>query len=279
MPVHDQGYRRYRGLKADRGVAWAVIAGAGIRSLLGRRAFLGLLLASWIPFVVRAVQVYASANMPQVEFLAPTRELFRRFLDQQEVFLFLITVYAGAGLIANDRRANALQIYLAKPITKTEYILGKLAILTAFLLFITWVPAVLLLVAQVVFSGSLAFVRAHVVLVPAITVFAFVQVLTVSSAMLALSSLTKSGRFAGVLYAALTFFTQAIDGVLSGVTRDSRWAWISLPNDLEQLGDAIFGLPMRYQTPVAVALIVVLAVLVASVLVLERQVRGVEVVT
>lgn len=279
MPVHDQGYRRYRGLKADRGGAWAVIAGAGIRSLLGRRAFLGLLLASWIPFVVRAVQVYASATMPQVEFLAPTRELFRRFLDQQEVFLFFITVYAGAGLIANDRRANALQIYLAKPITKTEYILGKLAILTAFLLFVTWVPAVLLLVAQVVFSGSLAFVRANAALVPAITVFTFMQVLTVSSAMLALSSLSKSSRFAGVLYAALTFFAQAIVGVLAGVTRDSRWAWISVPHDLAQLGDAIFGLPMRDQTPVAVALLVVLAVIVASVLVLERQVRGVEVVT
>ena len=46
-------------------------------------------------------------------------------------------IYVGAGLIANDRRANALQIYLSKPLMRTEYIAGKLAMLFAFLLFVT----------------------------------------------------------------------------------------------------------------------------------------------
>ena len=59
--------------------------------------------------------------------------------------MFFITVYAGAGLIANDRRANALQIYLSKPLTRVEYIFGKLAILATFLLLVTWVPAIVLL--------------------------------------------------------------------------------------------------------------------------------------
>ena len=55
-------------------------------------------------------------------FLAPTAETFRQFLEQQEIFVFFVTVYVGAGLIANDRRANALQIYLSKPLTRAEYI-------------------------------------------------------------------------------------------------------------------------------------------------------------
>ena len=38
-----------------------------------------------------------------------------------------MTVYVGAGIVANDRRANALQIYLAKPLTRVEYVAGKLA--------------------------------------------------------------------------------------------------------------------------------------------------------
>ena len=59
-------------------------------------------------------------------FLAPTPETFRQFLEQQEIFVFFVTVYVGAGLIANDRRANALQIYLSKPLTRAEYIFGKL---------------------------------------------------------------------------------------------------------------------------------------------------------
>src|SRR5690348_5162035 len=142
MPIHDQGYRRYRGVRAQTGRAWTVIAAAGIRSFFSRKAFLGLLLISWFPFFVRAVQIYAAANLPQARFLAPTPETFRQFLEQQEIFVFFVTVYAGAGLIANDRRANALQIYLSKPLTRAEYIFGKLAVLMTFLLLVTWIPAI-----------------------------------------------------------------------------------------------------------------------------------------
>ena len=122
--------------------------------MLGKRAFLGLLLVSWLPFFVRAVQIYAAANLPQASFLAPTPEMFRQFLDQQEIFVFFITVFAGSGLIANDRRANALQIYLSKPLTRAEYVFGKLVILTTFLLLVTWVPAFVLLVVQIAFAGN-----------------------------------------------------------------------------------------------------------------------------
>src|SRR5262249_16718362 len=144
MPIHDQGYRRYVGQRLPPGRAWMVIAKNGIRTLLRRRAFVALLLVSWFPFFVRAVQIYAATNLPQASFLAATPEMFRQFLGQQETFLFFITVYAGAGLIANDRRANALQLYLSKPLTRTEYVFGKLSVLLAFLLFVTWLPAIVL---------------------------------------------------------------------------------------------------------------------------------------
>jgi ABC-2 type transport system permease protein len=278
MPIHDQGYRRYGGQRVPRGRAWWIIARTGVRTLIRRRAFIALLLASWVPFVVRAVQLYAAANLPQAAFLAPTPETFRQFLSQQDVFLFFITVYAGAGLIANDRRANALQIYLSKPLTRTEYVCGKLAILFAFLLLVTWVPAVLLLVVQILFAGNFKFLAGNLYLFPAITLFSFIQALTVALAMLALSSLSRSSRYVGILYAALLFFTQAIYGVLRAVTGSTQLSWLSVPNSLDQLGNAIFKLPGRYDTPVALSALTVVAVLIASGAVLERRVRGIEVV-
>src|SRR4026209_2195706 len=138
MPIHDQGYRRYGGEKARGGSCWLVLTRAGIRTLLAKRAFLGLLLVSWFPFFVRAVQMYAAANLPQAAFLAPTPDTFRQFLEQQQIFVFFVTVYVGAGLIANDRRANALQIYLSKPLTRAEYLFGNLAILMALLALAAW---------------------------------------------------------------------------------------------------------------------------------------------
>ncbi|MFN7915153.1 MAG: ABC transporter permease subunit [Vicinamibacterales bacterium] len=279
MPIHDQGYRRYAGPRAEAGRAWSVIATAGIRTLFAKRAFVGLLLLAWVPFVVRVVQIYAAANLPQAQFLAPDAKMFRDFLGQQEVFLFFITVYAGTGLIANDRRANALQIYLSKPLTRPEYIFGKFSILFVLLLLVTWVPAVLLLVIQVLFAGSFTFFVKNLFLLPAITIFSLIQVTAVSLAMLALSSLSRSSRYVGVLYAGLIFFSQALYGVVRGITGDTRLAWLSVTFDLQQIGDAVFRTAPRFHMPVWSAFAVVGLLIVVSALVLERRVRGIEVVS
>jgi len=279
MPIHDRGYRRYAGHRVAGGRAWLVIARTGVRTMLGRRWFVALLLLSWVPFLVRTVQIYAATNLPQVQFLAPTADTFRQFLGQQGVFLFFVTVYAGAGLIANDRRANALQLYLSKPLTRTEYVVGKLTTLLAFLLLVTWVPAMLLLVVQVLFAGNFVFLRENIHLVPSITLLAFIEALVYAIAMLALSSLSRSSRYVGILYAGLLFFTQAITVVLRVVTGNSTLAWLSLTNSLEQLGNALFRLPARYDAPLLLCLLTIVVVAVASGLVIERRVRGVEVVT
>jgi ABC-2 type transport system permease protein len=278
MPIHDQGYRRYGGLKAAVGQGWMVIARAGIRTMFAKRAFLGLLLVAWVPFLIRAVQFYAAANLPQAQMLAPTAETFRQFLEQQETFVFFVTVYVGAGLIANDRRANALQIYLSKPLSRTEYVFGKLAILVAFLLLVTWIPAIVLLLVQIAFAGNFTFFRNNLFLFPAITVFSFVEVIMVATAMLALSSLSNSSRYVGIMYAAVTFFSSAVYGVLYLVTRSTSLSWISFTANLSQVGNVIFRLPLKYDTPWPVSLFMIVFIVVFAGFILERRVRGVEVV-
>lgn len=280
MPIHDQSYRRYLGQRAALGRSWTVIAEAGVRNMLSKRAFLGLLLFAWLPFVVRAVQVYFAANYAQAAALiAPDAKMFRDFLDQQEFFVFLVTIYVGAGLIANDRRANALQIYLSKPLLRAEYIAGKAAVLFTFLMAITWLPAILLLVLQVMFQGSFAFLRANMFLFPAITVGSLLQALLATFTMLALSSLSKSSRYVAILYAGVIFFTGAIFGVLYAITGDSGFSWLWVTANLSQVIDVIFRQPPEYATPWQVSLIVVLGLIAVSMSVLERRVRGVEIVT
>ena len=210
--------------------------------------------------------------------LAPTAQTFREFLEQQEIFIFFITIFAGAGLIANDRRANALQIYLSKPLTRLEYVAGKAATLMVFLLGVTWVPALLLLIVQVLFAGSFEFVRKNAFLFPAITVYAFMQVLLATFSMLALSSLSKSPRFVGIMYAGVIFFTDAIFGMLKYVVRAGGASMVSPTQSLAQIGDVIFRVPPRHDTPVVLSLVVIIVMIVGAMLILERRIRGVEVV-
>jgi ABC-type transport system involved in multi-copper enzyme maturation permease subunit len=247
--------------------------------MISKRAFLGLLIFAWLPFVVRAVQIYVSTNFPQAALLAPTADTFRQFLEQQDFFVFIVTIYVGAGLIANDRRANALQIYLSKPLMRTEYIAGKAAILFVFLTLVTWLPAMLLLMLQVMFAGSFAFLQKNLFLFPAITVGSMLQVLVATFTMLALSSLSKSSRYVGILYAGIIFFTGAIYTAMYAITGDSSLSWLSVGASLSQLVDVIFRVEPRYTTPWPVSLTVIIGLIVLSISVLERRVRGVEVVT
>jgi ABC-type transport system involved in multi-copper enzyme maturation permease subunit len=280
MPIHDQSYRRYGGGKTSPGRAWTVIATAGIRTMMRKRVFMGLMLFAWLPFVVRAVQIYIASTYPQTEaLLAPDAKMFRDFLEQQDFFVFVMTIYVGAGLIAHDRRANALQIYLSKPLMRAEYIAGKAAVLFTFLMLITFVPGILLLFLQVMFKGSFEFLRANLFLFPAITVASLLQALLVTFTMLALSSLSKSARYVGILFSGILFFTAAIYTAMYAITGDSSLSWLSLGSNLEQVADLIFRQTPRYNTPWQVSLIVIVGLIAVSISVLERRVRGVEIVT
>jgi ABC-2 type transport system permease protein len=278
-PIHDQSYRRYQGHRQPLGQAWTVITWAGIRSMLARKVFLALLVFSWIPFIVRTVQIYVVTMYPTVAQAVPVNVgMFQAFIDQQGIFVFFVTIYVGSGLIAGDRRANALQIYLSKPLLRMEYIGGKLAILMFYLLMITLVPALLLVAMQVMFSGGLGFLKDNLYVVPAITLASLTRVVIASVTMLALSSLSKSTRYVAVLYTGAIFFTDAVFAVLRVVTGSSRVAWVSITANLSQVTDAMFRQPVSYETPVAVSVLVLLALVIVSISVLERKVRGVEIV-
>lgn len=277
MPIHDQGYRRYAGHRAPHGQAWWVIARQHLLSSVKSRPFVILMLVAWAPFVVRAVQIYVASNFQQATFLAASAQTFRDFLGQQSLFVFLLTIRM-AGLIADDKRANALQVYLSKPLTRVEYIAGKLVTLLVCLLCVTFAPAVVLLIVQILFAGTLTFLRDNLYLLPAITLFSIVQSLLSAFVMLALSSLSKSRRFVAIMYAGLIFFTAAMYQALAGITGSRLWSVISPSDMLDVLANAVFRIKSTPTVPVAVAALVVLLLMGASIWTLERRIRGVEVV-
>jgi ABC-type transport system involved in multi-copper enzyme maturation permease subunit len=278
-PIHDQSYRHYEGERRPLGRSWTVIAWTGIRSFLARKWFLALLICAWIPFIVRTVHIYVVTMYPTAGQVLPVdAKMFMQIVEQQGPFIFFMTVFVGSGLIANDRRANALQIYLSKPLLRMEYIGGKLAILGALLLFITLLPALLLLVMQIAFAGNLDFVKANLFVIPAIVLACLLRVIVATFAMAALSSLSKSTRYVAILYTGLLFFTDSIFAFLYAVTGSSRAAWVSLSGNMDVLTDVMFRQTPRFETPAVVSALVVAGVLTVAVSVLERRVRGVEIV-
>jgi ABC-2 type transport system permease protein len=278
VPIHDQGYRHYLGQRAPHGRAWWVIARSHIMTAIQLRSFRTILLVAWGPFLVYAVLIYGSStNLPVAEYITTTPQTFRDYLGWQRIFVFLVTI-AQAGLIAEDRRTNALQLYLSKPLTRVEYILGKLVPPLIYVLAVTMVPALVLLLLQIVFAGSLAFLRANMFLLPAITLFTLIQALLSAFLILALSSLSKSRRFVAIMYAGVLFFTTAMYGALRAITTSRTWAVISPGEMLDVISNAIFRGRNDPAVPVYVAVIVVFVIIGLSMLILERRIRAVEVV-
>ena len=116
-------------------------------------------------------------------------------------------------------------------------------------------------------------------LIPAITLYALVEVLLAAFTMLALSSLSSSARYTAMLYAGAVLFTDALFTTLRAITGNSALAWLSFRANLGQIGDVIFRLEPRFDSPWLLSVVVVVASIGLSVFVLERRVRGVEVVT
>jgi len=282
MPIHRERYRRREGGIDLRSGAWAVIAANGLRLLVRKRAFLFLMILAWIPVVVRGVQIWAAANVPgmsQIGMLAVAPGMFRDFLNQQEPLIFFITVYVGSGLIADDIRANALQLYLSRPITRTQYVAGKAAILMAALAAVTFVPAMLLLLLVPAFAGSMTFLRDNLVLIPAITAYSVIQITLSAFLILALSSLSKSRWFVAILYAGLAFFTHAVFGVLGAAVEGSSFSWVSIFANVRQVGDVLFRMTPRHDTHPLISAAVIALIIAASAFVLRRRIRAIEVVT
>jgi hypothetical protein len=67
-------------------------------------------------------------------------------------------------------------------------------------------------------------------------------------------------------------------GVLYLVTRSTSLSWISFTANLSQVGNVIFRLPLKYDTPWPVSLFMIVVIVFLSGFILERRVRGVEVV-
>ena len=138
--------------------------------------------------------------------------MFQSFLEQQGLFVFFVTVYVGAGLIANDRRANALQIYLVEAAAcGSSTSAASWRSCSCSCSSVTLLPGLLLVLLQVMFSGSFEFLRQQLVRRCRRSMLASPSCACSSRAftMLALSSLSKSSRYVAVLYTGAIFFTDA----------------------------------------------------------------------
>jgi ABC-2 type transport system permease protein len=281
MPIYEQGYRKYEAREALRKARFWPITREALRLVLSKRAFLGLVAVSFLPFIVRVIQIYIVTRFPEAGRVLPVDgRLYGEFLNQQIGFTILLSIFGASGLIANDLRTGAILVYLSRPLTRRDYVIGKLGVPMALNLAVTLVPGLLLYAAALGLAPD-QFLKWDLVWIgPAVVLHSLVISLVVSLLVLAVSALSSSARVAGLAFFGLVFGLEVVRGILQFPFQREEAMLLSLQADLKALGKALFGLldrdlALAWPWPALVLVLVALACL----LVLRRRVRAVEIVT
>jgi ABC-type transport system involved in multi-copper enzyme maturation permease subunit len=281
MPIYDQGYRRYEARGPLHQIRFWPITREALRLILAKRAFLGLLAVSFLPFIVRVIQIYIVTRFPEAGRVLPIDgRLFGDFLNQQIGFTLLLSIFGASGLVANDLRTGAILVYLSRPLTQRDYIAGKLLVPLALNLAVTLVPGLVLYFVGLALAPEQYLKWDLWWIAPAVVAHAVAVSLVVSLVVLAISSLSRSARVAGLAFVGLVFGLEMVRLVLQNAFNRKEAVLLSLQADLQALGVALFGVVNR-QLDIfwGWPLLVLLAVSLGCLAILHSRVRAVEIVT
>ena len=151
--------------------------------------------------------------------------------------------------------------------------------LVFFLSLPTLVPGLLLFLLAVLFESNLAFFGQNYWVPLSVLGYSLVVILSFALVILALSALTRSSRFAGINFAAVFFFSQVLYGILSSILRTTGVAWVSLNNNLTQVGDVFFRSNPKYASPLWLSALILAGLIAVSAWIVHRRVQAVEVVS
>jgi len=305
MVIHDRSYARWNGSREGPVNAVAVILQAGMRrgvATLFRRKIPAvlLILTAFGPFVFFLIAIYGryyvlnnAANfgglaeeMRGSELAQMTtangETVYTYMFVFQWAFVLVTCVLLGSGLVAEDRRANALELYLARPVTVRQYLLGKLATIGSFIAMVTVLPTMILLLAALSLSWGEPGEAARVLGLMARTVAAGAVWVAVPSMLIVTAScLTERARNAAILWLGVVVMLEfVISNILLEIFDEQSFLLLQPSFSIRQIMTWILGDTVDFNAAVPLwqSVAVLLAWAAFCIPTMLRRVKPVEVV-
>ncbi len=145
--IHEQGYRRYAGIRRGPNAAMRAVADHTLRFILGYRRKAR---AKVIPFGVLVVALLPALGFTAALLAIPAfaREFATELLPGPEAYLggtifltYVAAAIAGPAALCGDRAHGTLALYLASPLTRDTYLVGKAIAVMGYLWALTTVPS------------------------------------------------------------------------------------------------------------------------------------------
>jgi ABC-2 type transport system permease protein len=293
MAVYKRSYKFYDGPRTAAGMRFSVLTRFSLSTLFQSRIFTGFVVLCMIPQLVGAAHIYFShssaaqyvLNMHLDSVVTIDNAWFATFLGIQAWLGFIIVAAAAPGTISRDLANQALQLYLSRPLSRAEYMLGKLSVLAVLLSFFTWIPGLLLFGLQASLAGN-GWVWQNFYLVGAILVSGWLWIAVVSLFSLALSVWVRWRVLATGLIVGSIFLLPGFGLAINAVMRTSWGNLLNLSYVLQVIWASLFRLDTSFrraisvdQVPLWSAWAAVLTVCAFSLLLINRRLKAREVVT
>ena len=288
MPIYEQTYRAWEGRAVPRH-RWLTIVKQEFAVLLAQRQFIILYLMSFLQVFLRIMQVVAvdtlaTSKRPeimmvvqQIKGMKIEPQMFFDFIRMQSVFVVMMALFAGAGMICNDVRNNLWEVYFAKPLTRRDYILGKFSALCFITLSFTAVPAVFLYVLHFILAPNKAWITELYWIPISSVIFSLLVVVPTMLLVLCCSSLFRSMRFVSLAVLIVLMGNSGMAAILADVLENRMYYSVSIPMAINRLGTSLFRLrPFFTMNPLA-ATVMVLIVSAICLAILWRRIRVVEI--
>ncbi len=234
MAVYKRTYKGYAGRLTPPAWRFLVLPRYAFKQIFKSKFLLiGYVGCFFVP-VILLLFLYLNQNASvlalvgqKTGFIKVNGSFFLNFLTTQGVFAGIMTAFVGPGLVAPDLTNGALSVYLSRPFSRAEYILGKGMVLGSLIASITLIPGLILFGVQSELLGYKWF-EDNLYLGTGVAVTGFTLILVFVLLGLAMSAFVRWRIVAGALVLAVFAAGKGFGAVINNVMRTENGLYLDL---------------------------------------------------
>ncbi len=284
MAIYRRNYKPYAGVLTPTWSRWLILFRYSRRDLFRSKFMTALFVVCFFYPLGCLLTIYLAHSLSFLQeidvpngFISINNNFFYYFVIVQGVFAFLLTAFAGPGLISPDLANGALPLYFCRPFSRAEYVLGKSSVLAILLSQITWVPGLILFVMQAGMAGA-SWTWANLWIAGSLFLCSVIWIAILSLLAMALSAWVKWRIVAGALLLGVMFFGAGFGEAINAVLRTQSGHFFNLAYLMKTVWNALFQVDVEHAIPVVQAWVALLAYCAICLGLLIRKVRAYEVI-
>lgn len=167
MAVLERSYKRFEGVLSPEWSRFLIIPRHAVRNVFRSKLFTAFFALSFIWPLVCAILIYLHHNIEALgilqidirNLLPIDASFFQNYVIVQGTIGFFLAMLVGPQQVSRDLTNNALPLFLCRPFTRSEYVVGKMSIVIILISTVTWIPGLILFLLQSYLEGWSWFVN------------------------------------------------------------------------------------------------------------------------